>query len=258
MKSDVTLHVGDAEDPAMYPPGPFNLILCDPPFLPQKTLYRQIRPDTTHKLQPIECPSPKEYPGWWDRICILWAPLLAPTGWLIFKSDTIGALKLYEITSRHFTFEDLLIWDKTLIGLGYRIRHQHEFLCIYRPKKAKDSFFWRPKRSSQAREISHGGSRGLALPSIIRQRPDRAGVFGDQGPEHINATPWDLWLKIIPWFCPSGGLIVDPFAGSGSIGWAALNKKCRYWGIEKDPALAEMAHKRLLFAKQQTTLEGYK
>lgn len=58
--------------------------------------------------------------------------------------------------------------------------------------------------------------------------------------EHINRTPLDVWIPTIHQFCPPGGLVVDPTAGSGSIYDAIRHavgeywriRNVRYWGIE--------------------------
>ena len=53
------------------------------------------------------------------------------------------------------------------------------------------------------------------------------------------------------WLCrlitPPGGLVLDPFAGSGSTGIAALAEGFRFLGIERDPRYAEIAMARLSY-----------
>ena len=44
---------------------------------------------------------------------------------------------------------------------------------------------------------------------------------------------------------PPGGLVLDPFAGSGTTGLAAFAEGFRFIGIEKDPEYAEIARQRL-------------
>lgn len=52
-----------------------------------------------------------------------------------------------------------------------------------------------------------------------------------------------LWL--ITWMTNPGDLVLDPFAGSGTTGVACLRLGRRFIGIEKDPAFAAGARKRL-------------
>ncbi len=51
-------------------------------------------------------------------------------------------------------------------------------------------------------------------------------------------------------FAPPGGLVLDPFAGSGTFPLAALMEGRRYLGIELDPGHAEVARQRLAGAER--------
>ncbi|WP_447596226.1 DNA methyltransferase [Stenotrophomonas rhizophila] len=44
---------------------------------------------------------------------------------------------------------------------------------------------------------------------------------------------------------PRGGLVLDPFAGSGSTGHAALMEGFQFVGIELDPEYAAIAEARI-------------
>lgn len=62
--------------------------------------------------------------------------------------------------------------------------------------------------------------------------------------EHQTQKP----EKVMRWavrICPPGGVILDPFAGSGSTGVAALLEGRRFIGIEREPAYLEVAAQRL-------------
>ncbi|HVK26239.1 MAG TPA: site-specific DNA-methyltransferase [Actinokineospora sp.] len=69
--------------------------------------------------------------------------------------------------------------------------------------------------------------------------PDR----GRQG--HIAAGPVALARRCIGLGCPPGGLVLDPFSGSGTTGVAARLLGRRYIGIDLDPACHDIAHRRL-------------
>ncbi len=52
------------------------------------------------------------------------------------------------------------------------------------------------------------------------------------------------------WLCrlatPADGLILDPFAGSGTTGCAAVLEGFRFVGVEQDASYVEIARRRIL------------
>ncbi len=55
---------------------------------------------------------------------------------------------------------------------------------------------------------------------------------------------------------PTGGIVLDPFAGSGSTGIAAYRTGRSYILIEQEQEFAEIARARIEAAKGQYTLFG--
>jgi len=60
------------------------------------------------------------------------------------------------------------------------------------------------------------------------------------------------WL--VRWFTDPGELILDPFAGSGTTGVAAIRLGRRFLGWERDPRYHAVASKRLAGTREQTDL----
>jgi len=71
---------------------------------------------------------------------------------------------------------------------------------------------------------------------------------------HPCAFPVNLVKPIIVSSCPPGGLVLDPFAGSGSTGVAAVMEGRRFVGIELDPGYADLARRRIAAAAMQQRL----
>ena len=72
---------------------------------------------------------------------------------------------------------------------------------------------------------------------------------------HPTVKPTDLMRYLCRLVTPPGGLILDPFAGSGSTGKAAAFEGFRFLGIELDPEYAAIAETRIrgvapLFAQE--------
>jgi len=65
-----------------------------------------------------------------------------------------------------------------------------------------------------------------------------------KGP-HFAAYPIDLPLRCIAAGCKPGGTVLDPFAGSGTTGLAAIQLGRRFTGIDLSPDFARLAAGRL-------------
>jgi DNA modification methylase len=65
---------------------------------------------------------------------------------------------------------------------------------------------------------------------------------------HCTVKP----VRLMRWLCrlvtPPGGLVLDPFAGSGSCGVAAVLEGFRYLGAELEPEYADIAEARIAHA----------
>lgn len=83
------------------------------------------------------------------------------------------------------------------------------------------------------------GSAGLNNP--------RAGAGRTSGGRNLHPTvkPINLMSWLVKLVCPPGGTVLDPFAGSGSTGCAALKEGFRFLGMEHNPEYARIARARL-------------
>jgi site-specific DNA-methyltransferase (cytosine-N4-specific) len=73
---------------------------------------------------------------------------------------------------------------------------------------------------------------------------------------HFAAYPIDLPLRCIAAGCKPGGTVLDPFAGSGTTGLAALQLGRRFTGIDISPEFARLAAGRLAQATANGTEGG--
>lgn len=67
----------------------------------------------------------------------------------------------------------------------------------------------------------------------------------DEKTAHPCQIPVEMVRRIVRACSPPGGLVVDPFTGSGTTGEAALMEGRRFIGVELSPAYAELAEKRI-------------
>jgi site-specific DNA-methyltransferase (adenine-specific) len=69
----------------------------------------------------------------------------------------------------------------------------------------------------------------------------------DRGADNIHPTckPTALMAYLCRLITPPGGLVLDPFAGSGSTGVGALREGFRFVGIEREEQYVEIARRRV-------------
>ncbi|MDH8701499.1 site-specific DNA-methyltransferase (adenine-specific) [Dysgonomonadaceae bacterium PH5-43] len=75
--------------------------------------------------------------------------------------------------------------------------------------------------------------------------------------DHPTQKPEKLIAKLILASCPEGGLVFDPFVGSGTTSVVAKKLNRNYCGIEHNLEYAYYTEKRLLMAKKDKTIQGY-
>lgn len=120
-----------------------------------------------------------------------------------------------------------LVWDRENIGLGAPFRNSYEMILFVRGPS------WKHDPEVIPRNI----------PSVIKHRY----TYGKHA-HHGAEKPVELLRQLIRWSCPPGGVVLDPFAGSGSAGVAAMEEGRGYLGCEIDPAYSDTAHDRIAAA----------
>ena len=146
-----------------------------------------------------------------DRVPEL-ARLLKPSGHLLVFCHHESYAAFYPYIFAHFPKLVALVWDKGRAGLGRVWRHQHEFVIAARGKQPHEA-------------------KGRLFVDVLHHR---APLTRDR--RHPAEKPVPLLRELLEATCPAGGLVLDPFMGSGSTGEAALSTGRRFVGIEKDAA----------------------
>jgi hypothetical protein len=92
--------------------------------------------------------------------------------------------------------------------------------------------------------------RGGATPFNLMPCPNENNARAGHGaPTPLMLCSW--WLR---YACPPGGSVLDPFAGSGTTGVAALRQGASFSGVEVVPEYVETARKRLDAERAKTPL----
>ena len=73
-----------------------------------------------------------------------------------------------------------------------------------------------------------------------------------EGNNHPTVKPTELMAYLCRLVTPPGGIVLDPFMGSGSTGVAATREGFQFIGIEMDPAYVEIARARIKHEADKT------
>lgn len=113
-------------------------------------------------------------------------------------------------------------------------------------------FFYCAKADREDRNegVSAGSTPAVSTGATKRER-ERADWPVRNGNHHPTVKPTDLMRYLCRLVTPAGGLVLDPFMGSGSTGKAAMLEGLRFVGIDLTPEYVEIARARIEFAKKQ-------
>jgi DNA modification methylase len=89
------------------------------------------------------------------------------------------------------------------------------------------------------------GQGELEAPELCRKRDVWTVATSSYQGAHFATCPVELLTPCILAGCPEGGVVLDPFFGSGTTGVAALRLNLQFVGIEIKPDFCELARKRL-------------
>lgn len=134
------------------------------------------------------------------------------------------------IESAGMRYQNMVIWDKGSAGLGAGFRAQHEVILHFTAGTPK----YHDMRLGNV----------LKCPRIGQER------------EHQTEKPVNLMEQLIRVVCPPGGVVLDPFGGSGTTGVAAQNLGRDAICIERDAGHVETARRRLTTEGQSTLIDG--
>jgi site-specific DNA-methyltransferase (adenine-specific) len=158
---------------------------------------------------------------WLMRQCgIQWRRVLAPGGHALSFIDWRMAANLAAaLESADLRQHPILVWDKAAFGMGTIFRNQHEFIVHMTAGNPSEP---------QRRDVGN----------VLRFPAVRGGV-------HPTEKPVTLLHTLLSVVVPPGGVVLDPFVGSGSVLVAARDLGRRAIGIDSDERWCEQAARRL-------------
>ena len=155
------------------------------------------------------------------RLCgIEWRRVLRSGGHVLSFIDWRMAFQLQAaLETADLRQHPILVWNKDRLGMGAIFRNQHEFIVHMTAGNPAP-----PERRD--------------VPNVLTFPPVRDG-------DHPTEKPQSLLETLLSVVTPPNGLVLDPFAGSGSTLYAARALGHQAVGIEADERFCEVIARRL-------------
>jgi site-specific DNA-methyltransferase (adenine-specific) len=144
--------------------------------------------------------------------------VLKPDRHLYVMFDNYSLLSLGPLVREHFELKNVIVWDKTLLGMGHYFRRRHELVVF---------------ASKGRRKLSRRD-----LPDVWRVRRLLRAPYPTQ-------KPVELFEAMLCGSVEPGFLVCDPFMGSGSSAIAALRHGCRFVGGDLSERAVTLARERV-------------
>lgn len=113
---------------------------------------------------------------------------------------------------------------------------------------------WLHAKPAGSVQVGHGDRGGASRFFYTSKASGKDRGREEHGNDHPTVKPTDLMRWLCRLVTPPGGVVLDPFMGSGSTGVAAAEEGFRFIGIDLDPHHVEIAERRMRHATRQPSL----
>ncbi len=238
-----------------------DLIIIDPPYNLDKNF-------NGYKFSQTKDIDYKEYlRSFLPKIC----ECLKDNGSLYLCGDWRSGIAMYDVLQENLSVINRITWQREK-GRGAKSNWKNGMEDIYfAVKNPKDYYFdveaVKIKRKVLAPYKENGkpkdwteeedGKFRLTYPSNLWDDISIPYWSMPENTEHPTQKPEKLIAKLILASSPKGGVVFDPFLGSGTTSVVAKKLGRKYVGIEMNKDYAIIAEKRLEMAKINKKIQGF-
>jgi site-specific DNA-methyltransferase (adenine-specific) len=230
---------------ARIPDGSIDLILTDPPYNLGKDY------GNGSDQQSVEA-----YLAWTEQWIDAAVPKLKPNGSLYIFLTWRFAPEIFVMLKKRMTMMNEIIWDRRVPSMGGSVRSfssVHDTIGFFANRK--DYYFdldavripydaeTKKARSrsifigAKWLEIGYNPKDVWSVSRLHREHPERA--------DHPTQKPLEIIERMVKASCPPGGVVLDPFMGSGTTALAARRCGRDFTGFELNPDYCAIIHERL-------------
>lgn len=238
-----------------------DLLIADPPYNLTKNYHGRTFRETDRAT----------YEQWTEDWLVPLLPLLKPEASVYICCDWKSSAAIEAVLSRHLVIRNRISWQREK-GRGAAKNWKN---CVEDIWFATAGETWhfnadavRLRRKVLAPYRTNGKPKDWEETSGGRFRDTAASNFWDdltvpfwsmpENTDHPTQKPEKLAARLILASCPPGGLVFDPFLGSGTTAVAAKKLGRKYIGVEVNDEYCAWAEKRLEDAEQNKSIQGYR
>ena len=254
--------LSDLFDVLDYLPESFaDLIIIDPP-------YNLSRDFHGFKFKATDSERYSDYlRSWFPKI----VRTLKPNGSLYLCGDWKNTSVLQQVMSEHLTVLNRITWQREK-GRGAKRNWKNGMEDIWFGVKNPDDYYFDVEAVKMKRQViapykkngkpkdwqeTDEGNFRLTYPSNFWDDISIPFWSMPENTDHPTQKPEKLIAKLILASCPKGGIVFDPFLGSGTTSVVAKKLKRNYLGIEMNQEYALWTEKRLQLSEQFPQIQGY-
>ncbi len=238
-----------------------DLIIIDPP-------YNLTKDFNGYKFQSRTDQNYFEYLStWFPKVC----NLLKPNGSLYICGDWKSTAVLQQVMREHLYILNRITWEREK-GRGALTNWKNSMEDIwFGVKNANDYYFnveavkmkrrvlapYKEKGKPKDWQETEEGNFRLTHPSNFWDDITVPYWSMPENTDHPTQKPEKLIAKLILASCPDGGIVFDPFLGSGTTSVVAKKLGRNYCGVEKNLEYCCLTEKRLELTEKDLSIQGY-
>lgn len=238
-----------------------DLIIVDPPYNLSKDFNGM-------KFKASSDEGYLEYlRSWFPQVC----RLLKPSGSLYLCGDWKSTSALQQVMGEHLHILNRITWQREKgrgalsnwkngmedIWFGVKDPKQYHFDVEAVKVKRKVIAPYKENGKPKDWEETEEGNFRITFPSNFWDDITVPYWSMPENTDHPTQKPEKLIAKLILASCPEGGMVFDPFLGSGTSSVTAKKLGRDYCGVEMNEEYATWAEKRLEMAEADNSIQGY-
>lgn len=204
-----------------------------------------------------------------------WLPkvlnLLKPNGSVYVCCDWKSTSAIYQVLSEYAIVKNRITWQREK-GRGAKTNWKNSMEDIWFGVLKEKDYFFDIESVMQKRKVvapykvdgkpkdweeTDEGNFRITYPSNFWDDISVPYWSMPENTDHPTQKPEKLIAKLILASCPRGGVVLDPFLGSGTTSVVAKKLGRHYCGIEINEEYALLAEKRLYMANNDKNIQGY-